>query len=122
MGTGLEHREHATRDGETPGGVAGSEQDGDEADSLLLDRAGVQQGEHPAHDDDAVHEIRTRHQGRVQNGRHTPDDHPAGEGREHEDVQGDKPGHGYVEIHRWDPIFLKPLWRMMWRLWPACHR
>ena len=95
----LEHREHAIGDRVAAGGIAGAEQHGEEADHLFRHRARVEQSEDPADHDDAVHEIGARHQGRVQDRRHAADDHPAGKGGEHEDVQGDKAGHNDLEVH-----------------------
>jgi hypothetical protein len=44
----------------------------------------------PADHDDAVHEVRTGHQRRVQDRWDVPDDDPAGKGGEHEDIKCDK--------------------------------
>ena len=100
VSAGLEHREHAIGDRIAAGGIAGAEQHGKEADRLLQHRARIEQSEHPADHDDAVHKVGARHQRRMQDRRHAADDHPAGKAGEHEDVQGHEAGHRYLEFHR----------------------
>ena len=84
----LEHLEHALGDGVAADRVGGAEQHGDEADDLLGRRLGLTERDHGADHDDAVHEVRARHQRRVQDDRHAADDLVAGEGGQHEDVDG----------------------------------
>ena len=88
---GLEHREHAIGNGVAAGRIARAEQHGEEPDSLLQHRARVEQREHPADHDDAMHEVGARHQRRMQDRRHVADDDPAGKGGEHEDIEATKP-------------------------------
>src|ERR1700688_4916321 len=90
MVAGLEHREHAVGDGIATRGIARTEQHSEEADHLLLHCRRVQQRIDPAHHHDTVHEVRARHQGRMQDGRHVPDDDPSRERGKHEDVKGDE--------------------------------
>jgi hypothetical protein len=112
----LEHREHAIGDGVSPGRIAGAQQDREEADRLLLHRAGVKQRENAADDDNTVHKVGARHQRRMQNCRHTPDDHPAAERRQHKDIQGDEARNGYLEFHFDLSLWLMPLSQRVWML------
>src|SRR5690606_13341150 len=96
---GLEHFQHALGYHITAGGVTRTQQNAEEADHLLQSGAGVQQCPHGTHDHDAVNEVGAGHQRGMQNGRNLADDLVAGEGRQHEDVQGDKAGNGSYWIH-----------------------
>jgi hypothetical protein len=88
----LEHRKHSIGDRKAAGGVARAEQDGNEADRLLLHRARVQQREDSTDHDDTMHEVGALHQRCVQDRRHIADDDPAGKTGEHENVQGYEAG------------------------------
>ena len=62
---------------------------------------------------DAVHEVGTGHQRGVQNGRHPPDDLVAGEGSQHENVEGDETGQRDGQIHG---LFLRQSRQLSWLL------
>ena len=97
--TGPEHGQHPVGDRIATCDITCAEQNGHEAEGLLLKRARVEQREHAADNNNAVHEIGSGHQRRVQDGRHAADNHPASEGRQHEDVDGDEAGDVDGETH-----------------------
>src|ERR1700678_3698859 len=112
----LEHSEHAVGDGVPPSRITGAQQNREEADRLLLYCAGVKQRENTADDDNAVHKVGARHQRRMQDCRHAPNDHPAAEGRQHKDIQSNEARNSYLEFHFDLSFWLMPLSSRVWVL------
>src|SRR5882757_6538296 len=91
--TSLKHLQHPLGDDVTTNSVTGREQYADEADDLLQRRVRATQRHHRAYQHDTVYEVRSRHEGRVQDHRHPRDNLVAGESREHENIERNHSGH-----------------------------
>ena len=84
----LFHAKMCIRDSHvTAGGIARAQEYRDETQRLFQGGIGVAEHHHRADQDDAVDEVGTRHQRGMQDHRYPRDDHVAGDGRQHEDVQ-----------------------------------
>src|SRR5690606_12111764 len=86
----LEHLEHALGDDVAADGITRGQEHADETDRHLEAGLGTTQRHHGADQHDAVHEVRARHEGRVEDDRHPTDDLVPDERRQHENVKRDE--------------------------------